>query len=100
MYTGSSISPGLIWFSQIPTAATASPSAIKWLTSEERKIETGTISAGNTVLVIRLACSSRLDADRCTVSLKQQPRQHAGEKKQRVVVGHLAGRHLSASGRR
>ena len=33
-------------------------------------METGTISAGNTVLVIRLAWSSRLDVDRCTVSLK------------------------------
>ena len=69
MYTGSSNNPGLMWFSQMPTAATASPNAIKWLTSEERKIETGTISAGNTVFVIRLACSSRLDVERCTVSL-------------------------------
>ena len=32
--------------------------------------ETGMISDGKTVLVMRLACSSRLEADRCTVSLK------------------------------
>ena len=53
----------------MPIAATANASAIRWLISDERKIETGTISAGKTVLVIRLACSSRLDAERCTVSL-------------------------------
>ena len=40
-----------------------------WLTSEERNIETGTTSAGKTVLVIRLACSSREVDERCTVSL-------------------------------
>ena len=43
--------------------------ASRWLTSVERNTETGTISEGKTVLVIRLAWSSRLEAERCTVSL-------------------------------
>ena len=41
-----------------------------WLMSDERKTETGMISEGKTVLVIRLEWSSRLEAERCTVSLK------------------------------
>ena len=59
----------LIWFMIATAAATISASASRWLTTDERKTETGTISAGNTVFVIRLACPSRLEAERCTVSL-------------------------------
>ena len=69
MYTGSNSRKMLIWLSNTPAATTISASASRWLTSEDRKTETGTISAGKTVLVIRLAWSSRLVAERCTVSL-------------------------------
>ncbi len=46
-----------------------STSAIRWLTSDERKTESGTISAGNTVFVMRFAWSSSEDDERCRVSL-------------------------------
>ena len=54
---------------KIPAAAIISRSASKWLISDERKTESGTISAGKTVLVINPACSTSDDDDLCTVSL-------------------------------
>ena len=60
----------LIWLIHRPAAATISTTASRWLTRVDRKTDSGTISAGKTVLVIRLAWSSRHGAERCTVSLK------------------------------
>src|ERR1039457_2460688 len=70
MYTGNSNRKMLIWFSITPAAATIRPTARRWLTTEDRNTETGRISEGNTVFVIRFDWSSITVADRCTVSLK------------------------------
>ena len=51
-----------------PIPATTSDTTIKWLASEDKKMDTGTISAGNTVLVIRFALSTIEFAERVTVS--------------------------------
>src|SRR5260370_6020047 len=59
MYTGSTTRSGLMWFSFTAIAATTSASAMPWLINAERNTEIGTTSAGKTVLVMRLACSSR-----------------------------------------
>src|SRR5271166_44342 len=59
----------LIWLIQTPAAATISATASRWLTRVDKKTDTGTISAGNTVLVIRLAWSNKEGALRWTVSL-------------------------------
>ena len=59
----------LIWLIHTPAAVTIRATASRWLTRVDRKTDTGTISAGKTVLVIRLAWSSREGALRWTVSL-------------------------------
>src|ERR1035438_2394213 len=59
----------LIWLIHSPSAVTINVTASRWLTKVDKNTETGTISAGKTVLVIRLAWSSRDGAHRCTVSL-------------------------------
>ena len=59
----------LIWLIQTPAAVTIRATASRWLTRVDKKTDTGTISAGNTVLVIRLAWSNREGALRWTVSL-------------------------------
>src|SRR5215469_11850554 len=45
-----------------PTTITNRPTASRWLISDERKIDTGTISEGNIVFVTRFACST-IDED-------------------------------------
>src|ERR1022692_1232682 len=69
IYKGSSTRKMLIWLIHSPVAVTISATASRWLIRVDRKTDTGTISDGNTVLVIRLAWSSRDGAERCTVSL-------------------------------
>src|SRR5665647_3766691 len=69
IYKGSKTRKMLIWLIHSPAAVTISATASRWLIRVDRKTDTGTISAGNTVLVIRLAWSSRDGAERCTVSL-------------------------------
>jgi hypothetical protein len=58
----------LKWPFMTPIPVITRATTIRWLASDERKIETGTISAGKTVLVIRLALSSIEFAERVTVS--------------------------------
>ncbi len=59
---------GLIDFRTMAEAAITSNNAMRWWIRDERKIDTGTTSAGNRVLVIKLACSTMLGAERSTVS--------------------------------
>ena len=58
----------LKWPLTTPIPVITSATTIRWLASDERKMETGTISAGKTVFVIRLALSSIEFAERVTVS--------------------------------
>src|ERR1017187_9747037 len=69
IYKGSSTRKMLIWLIHTPVAVTISATASRWLIRVDRKTDTGTISAGNTVLVIRLAWASREGAERWTVWL-------------------------------
>ena len=74
-------------------------SASKWLIRDERKMETGRISDGKTVFVIRFAFSSRVVAERMTVSWKNSHGRNPSEEKNGVIIGHFARRAAPASGR-
>src|SRR5579862_4066778 len=71
MYIGRKTRKMLTWLRKMAAAPIMRARASRWLTRDDRNTETGTISAGKTVLVIRLAWSSRLEAERCTVSLNR-----------------------------
>src|SRR5664279_5974782 len=96
IYKGSKTRKMLIWLIHSPAAVTISATASRWLIRVERKTDTGTISAGNTVLVIRLAWSSRGGGRALDGLAKQQPGQHPGEDVQRVFLLARRRRHAQA----